>query len=552
MINKITNIVLLWENLMLKRKPLFFSSLIQFFNLINRIMKKSNKILSRRNFLGKVGTATAAFTIIPRHVMAGTGYLQPSDTINVAVIGCGSQGTSDARSLCPPDEAIVRPNRHGRTGILVGDPFYEEAVQRDALRGAPIAPELTPEEDVPSTRIEQSDPSAGPSGAPMGTRDQSAKLANIYALCDVDTEFAGPTFRAYPKAKVYTDWRELLEKEKSNIDAVVIATPDHNHALIAAAFMREKKHIYMQKPMAKTPYECRKLAELAQEYDVVTQQGNQGHATDNTRRCVEWIQSGVIGFVREVHVQGGGPPWPRGYIERPEGIKVPSHINYDLWTGPAPLKPYHPLCFHNQWRALWDYGTGYLGDWIGHHFDSIWWALNLDRPIRVHASSTRFSRDYYPEAEEIIYEFPARGYNPPVKIIWRDGGIKTPRPSEMEQGRRMPTTIFIGDKGILAAGKDNAPSFIPERLDFEGPEPWIPRTGNVFEQWIDCIKSGTKTTNDFSYSSKIIESGLLGNIANLMQNDNIILEYDGARGRFTNSEKANSLLHYEYRKGWTL
>jgi predicted dehydrogenase len=515
-------------------------------------MKRHYKHLSRRNFLGKVGAATAAFTIIPRHVMAGTGYLQPSDTVNVAVIGVGAQGTSDARSLCPPDEPIVRPERHGRTGLSPDHPLYKEAIQRDALRGMSIAPELVPPEE-PSGPPVQFDPSAGVGGAPMGRREQTAKLANIYALCDVDTEFAGPTFKAYPKAKVYIDYRELLEKEVSNIDAVVIATPDHTHAPIAAAFIKEKKHIYMQKPLAKTPYECRKLAELTEKYDVITQHGNQGHATDNTRRCVEWIQSGVIGFVREVHVQGGGPPWPRGYIQRPEGWgNPPSHLDYDLYTGPAPLKPYHPLCLHNQWRGLQDYGTGYLGDWIGHHFDAIWWALNLDRPVRVHASSTRFSRDYFPEAEQIVYEFAARGYNPPVKLYWRDGGIATPRPIEMEQGRRMPSTIYVGDKGILAAGRDIFPSFIPEKHDFDGPEPWIPRTGNIFEQWIDGIKTNTKTTNDFIRASKIIESGLLGNIAIWMQNSDIILEYDGKNGRFTNSEEANSLLHYEYRKGWDL
>ena len=253
-----------------------------------------------------------------------------------------------------------------------------------------------------------------------------------------------------------------------------------------------------------------------------------------------------------MHVYGGSPPWPRGNIQRPEGVKVPKYLNYDVWTGPAPMKPYNPICLHNQWRGLWDYGTGYLGDWCGHHLDSIFWALNLDRPVRVQSTTTAFSSDYYPEAEEIIWEFAARGYNPPVKLFWRDGGIKTPRPVEMEPGRRMPTAIYVGDKGYLTAGRGAAPAFIPEKPDFEGPLPWIPRTGNIYEEWIEAIKSGTKTTNDFSYSSKIIESAMLANIAHKMQNANIILEYDGESGKFTNSEKANDLLHYEYRQGWSL
>lgn len=494
-------------------------------------MKKSDNRLSRRNFLATVGPATAAFTIVPRNVIAGMGHIQPSDTVYVVSIGLGAQGSADVQNICAPDVPIVAPVRKPRTGI----PYTREELSAMAKQTSRDA-----------------NPSVGPSaGGRQRSEREPPKLAKIYALCDVDTEFAGHVFKGYPKAKVYTDWRELLEKERSNIDAVHIATPDHNHAPIAAAFIREKKHVYVQKPMAKTIYEIRKLTELAKEYDVVTQMGNQFHADEYTRQTVELIQSGAIGHVREVYVTGGSPPWPRGNIQRPEGVKVPSHINYDVWTGPAPLKPYNPYCFHNQWRGLWDYGTGYLGDWIAHYLDPVWWALNLNRPIRVQSSSTAFSNDYYPEAEEITYEFAARGYNPPVKIVWRDGGIKTPRPLEMEPGRRMPVTIYVGDKGYLCGARGIAPTFIPEK-PVELPEPWIPRTGNIYEEWINAIKRGTKTTNDFSYSSKIVESMLLGNIAHKMQAANIILEYDGESGRFTNSEEANALLHYEYRQGWML
>ena len=514
-------------------------------------MKKSNNSLSRRNFIGTVGTATAAFTIVPRNVIAGMGYQQPSDIVNIASIGLGSQGTSDIQNLCTPDEPIVTPERHRRTGILPSDPLYKVAMEGDQRtnyfstlsRGS-----VNPAGPAAGGGADPSGPAAG--GFTRREREP-VKLANIYALCDVDTEFAGPTIKGYPKAKLYTDWRELLEKESSNIDAVNIATPDHNHAIIAAHFIREKKHIYVQKPMAKTIYEIRKLTELAREYDVVTQMGNQFHADEYTRQTVELIQSGAIGFVREVWVTGGSPPWPRGNIQRPDPKPVPSNLNYDVWTGPAPMKPYNPLTLHNQWRALWDYGTGYLGDWIAHYLDPVWWALNLDRPIRVQSTCTAFSSEYYPEAEEITYEFAARGYNPPVKIIWRDGGIKTPRPFEMEQGRNMPVTVYVGDKGYLCGARGIAPTYIPDK-PVELPEPWIPRTGNIYEEWIGAIKNGTKTTNDFSYSSKIVESMLLGNIAHKMQNANIILEYDGEDGKFTNSEEANALLHYEYRQGWTL
>ena len=232
-------------------------------------MKKNDNRLSRRNFLGTVGTATAAFTIVPRNVIAGRGYMQPSDTVNIASIGLGAQGTVDVQNLCAPDVPVVTPtNRHPRTGI----PYTRKELSE--MANQPV----------------QGPPGAGPSGGAMGGQS-TAKLANIYALCDTDTEFAGHVFKGYPKAKIYTDWRELLEKEASNIDAVNIATPDHNHAIIAAHFIREKKHVYVQKPMAKTPYECRKLAELAREYNVATQMGNQGHADEGSRQCVEWVQA---------------------------------------------------------------------------------------------------------------------------------------------------------------------------------------------------------------------------------------------------------------------
>ena len=305
--------------------------------------KKKNpqsKTLTRRSFLGTTAAATAAFTILPRHVLGGKGYTSPSDIINVAGIGVGSQGGGDIQQLCTPDVPIVRPQRN-----FNGTPMTKEQIAAQQARMAEMMKRMATKGGKPgaNTNAVMQMGAAG-SGNPI-------KLANIYALCDVDQDYAGHIIKGYPKAKLYSDWRELLDKEKS-IDAVVIGTPDHNHAMIAAAFMRAKKHIYLEKPMAKTIFEVRKLAALAKETGVVTQMGNQGHATEGTRKTVEWIQSGVIGQVREVQLSTNRPMgfWPQGDLKRPEGMPVPKNLNYDVWLGPAPNKPYNPETLHFNWR----------------------------------------------------------------------------------------------------------------------------------------------------------------------------------------------------------
>ncbi|MDO9341330.1 MAG: Gfo/Idh/MocA family oxidoreductase [Bacteroidales bacterium] len=496
----------------------------------NRISDKESKELSRRNFIGKVGAATAGFMIVPRNVLGGKGYKAPSDMINVAGIGIGARGAQDIQGIADPDVAIERPQRSS-----TGQPYTPEQLAAQAARAAQR-------------------PGGGPGGQqrPPQAAREPRKLANIYALCDVDTAFAAHVFKGYPKAKVYTDWREMLEKEKS-IDAVVIGTPDHNHAPIAAAFMRQKKHVYVEKPLCKTITECRKLAELAKQYDVVTQMGNQGHATEGTRQTVEWVQSGLIGFVREVHLSTNRPSWPQGNIPRPSAVPVPKTLNYDIWLGPAPNKPYNPELLHFNWRGLWDYGTGAMGDMGAHIFDAPIWALNLGMPTRIQATSSPYSTDYLPQAEWVTYEFPSRGYLPPVKVTWCDGGLRPPRPAELEPGRAVRDATYYGDKGIMMHASHGAvPELVPADKDFKGVDPWLPRTGDIYEDWIGAILAGKKSCNDFSISTKVTEIMLLTNIALLTKGSNVTLEYDAANMKITNLPEANQYFHYEYRKGWTL
>jgi predicted dehydrogenase len=506
---------------------------------LNRKNSKG-KTLSRRSFLGTTATAAAAFTIVPRYVMGGPGYTAPSDMLNVAGIGVGSQGGGDIQQICSPDVPIVRPNRN-----FNGTPLTPEQIAAREARMAEMMKRNAPRPGQTNTNSVVQMGAAG--AAPI-------KLANIYALCDVDPNYAGHIFKGYPKAKIYSDWREMLDKEKS-IDAVVIGTPDHNHATIAAAFMRAKKHVYCEKPLAKTITEVRKLAQVAKETGVVTQMGNQGHATEGTRKTVEWIQSGVIGLVREVQLSTNRPMgfWPQGDMKRPAGVPVPDGVNYNVWLGPAPEKPFNPEAFHFNWRGLWDYGTGAMGDMGAHIFDAPIWALNLGMPTKIQATSSPFSTDYMPLCEMVTYEFPARGYMPAVKVTWTDGGLRPPRPEGLEKGRAMKDATYYGDKGLITHGSHGAiPELIPADENFKGPDAWLPRTGNIFEDWIGAIKEGKKSCNDFAIASKLTEIMLLTNIAVLHQRDDVTLEYDAANMKITNLPAADSLFHYEYRNGWTL
>ena len=490
---------------------------------------KSGNGLSRRAFIGKTAAATAAFTIVPRHVLGGPGFTAPSDMVNVAGIGLGNQGGSDIQNIATPDVPIKR------SGGLPGLKFH---------RYPGVRPERTR-----STGARRSD---NPNQMGDAGGDKSFKHANIYALCDVDTEYAGHIIAGYPKAKVYDDFRKMIDKEK-DLDAVVIGTPDHTHAVIASYAMNAGLNVFVEKPMAKTIHEVRFLRDLAKKTGVVTQMGNQGHNIEGTMQTVEWIQSGAIGNVTDVHMWSNRPVWAQGPLERPTGVDVPKNLNYDVWLGPAPEKPYSPETTHFAWRGLWDYGTGAMGDMGAHTFDAPIWALGLGMPTKIQATTSPYNTEYLPQAENVMYEFPARGDKPPVKVTWSDGGIKPFRPAELEADRQLREALYIGDKGMLQHGTHGAmPELIPEDPGFVAPEKWLNRPSSVYVDFIEAIKEGRKAANDFEISSVLTEIMLLTNIAVASQQVNRTLEYDAENMRITNLEGANEYFHYEYRKGWKL
>jgi predicted dehydrogenase len=402
-----------------------------------------------------------------------------------------------------------------------------------------------------------------------GTSDiWSVSTENVVALCDVDDTHMARFLThkrndpehlpMYEKANKYRDFRIMLEKEK-NLDAITVSTPDHTHAVIAMMAIKMGKHTFVQKPLTHTIKEARMLTKAAKEANVVTQMGNQGHSREGARLINEWIWDGAIGDVRDVHVWTNRPIWPQG-IDAPKEIpSVPSTLDWNLWLGPALFRPYHPTLCHFVWRGWWDYGTGALGDMGAHLMDQPFWALKLGYPDTVQASSTKYTKDSYPLAEVVTYEFPQRGKMPPVKLTWYDGGLMPPRPPEIEPGRMMGDegggVLFVGDKGMLMCNTyGESPRLVPESKmqEYERPEKSIPRSNGIHEEWIEAIKAGKKSTTDFSYSALLTETMLLANIAVLMQDKYTKLEWDGKKMEFTNLPEANAYLHKDYRPGWSL
>lgn len=397
---------------------------------------------------------------------------------------------------------------------------------------------------------------------------QNVAHENIYALCDIDDtqmaqtlaeEFAAP-FR--DTAKRYRDYREMLENEPE-IDAVLISTPDHMHAPIATLAMSLGKHVFVQKPLCHTVAEARLLAQRARQHNVVTQMGNQGHADDVARQINEWVASGALGTVTEVHCWTNRPVWPQG-VPRPEGeMPIPGTLDWELWLGAAKLRPYLERTYHPfNWRGWLDFGTGVVGDMGAHIIDHPYWALDLGLPERISASSSRFGREQetFPIASKIHFEFPATSARPAVKMTWYDGGLLPERPVGIENGRQMGDNdggaLIVGDKNTLMHGVyGRNPRLIPEttHLATPAPAPTLARSPGIYQEWIDAIKDRSKrTTSDFEYAGRLTETMLLGNIATLRASEHKVLEYDASAMRFTNDDGANTWLNKEYRPGFGL
>ena len=396
----------------------------------------------------------------------------------------------------------------------------------------------------------------------MGRNDvKGMEGENLVALCDVDWNAAEDAFRSYPKARRYRDYREMLDKELKSIDAVTVSTPDHSHAAAAMLALKAGKHVYCQKPLARTLGEVRALMrEAAARPKQTTQMGNQGHTYEGTRQIREWVEAGVIGTVREVHYWTNRPIWPQG-IDRPTQLHTPpATLDWNLWLGPAPERPYNPAYAPFNWRGWWDFGTGALGDMACHGMDAAFWGLDLGYPTRVEPeTSTRYD-ETAPKVSRVTYDFPARGNRPAVKVIWRDGGLWPPKPAGLSETMDWPPEeiggqMWVGDSGALLAGMyGENPRLLDATRDAElkasPPAVKYERSPGVYAEWIRAMKGGGPNLSTFAgHAGPLTEMVLLGCLAVRLGQP---IEVDPSTGTVTNAALPPEWLTPVYRKGWTL
>jgi predicted dehydrogenase len=408
-------------------------------------------------------------------------------------------------------------------------------------------------------------------------------VENVVALCDVDDAMGVNSYKRFPDAARFKDFRKMLDARSADIDAVIVSTPDHTHAVAALAAMELGKHVYVEKPLTHNIYEARMLTETARRKNLVTQMGNQGSSGDDIRRICEWVWAGTIGEVREVHCWTNRPIWAQGIPRPTEQPSIPDTLDWGLWLGPAPERPFHPTYHPFGWRGWWDFGTGALGDMGCHIIDPAFKALKLGYPTSVEASTaTRYVENWnrlvLPESAPISsmlhIEFPAREGMPPVVLHWYDGGMLPPRPAELRDDELMGDwdggVLLVGDKGKIMCGTyGRNPTLLPSSLmeDFEEPAPTVPRVEISHQRnWIEAIKGGPAPSSAFDYAGPFTETVLMGNLALRsldiqevrMQGDREIkvftgykkLLWDGENMRITNYEPANQFVKREYRQGW--
>jgi predicted dehydrogenase len=386
----------------------------------------------------------------------------------------------------------------------------------------------------------------------------------IVALCDVDDLYAKKAYDQWPQAKRFRDYREMFEAMDPQIDAVYCGTPDHTHAVIVLPALRRKKHVCCVKPITRTIHECRRVVETAGEAGVATQDTSSPNTSEDACRTCELIWAGAIGPVRELHMWSDRPWWPQG-MARPAGENaVPATLDWDLWIGPAAMRPfkaewpdghlaleqverrlykavYHPWNF----RGWWDFGTGSLGDMGCHHANTPYRALKLTHPVSVSAASSKVMAETAPLASMVTYEFPAREDMPPVRVVWYDGGLK---PLSPKPGFPLPGSgeMYVGDDGFMLG-----PEVYPEdrAKKFADVPRTLPRRAGIWGEWLEACRGGEPAGTHFPTAGFLTEFVLLGNIAIRTGKH---LQWDGPAGRFTNDEAANALLHDEYREGWSL
>jgi predicted dehydrogenase len=527
-------------------------------------MKDKKPGVTRREFIETAAATGAALTIVPRHVL-GRGYTPPSDLLNIACVGIGGMGRNNMRAVASQNIVAI---------CDVDWDYAGKSVDRFKT-------------DLDRRRNPQS---------PGGAQNRGEEVVRDPARQGEPVEVYQRLVDQLPKAKRYSDYREMLGQQK-DIDAVIVATPDHMHATIASAAMDLGKHVYVQKPLTWSVEEARHLAKKAKEKKVATQMGNQGHSHAESRMTVEYIQQGAIGDVHDVHVWTNRPLgyWPQG-LPRPKpltapangqplawngpgvekrlasamadgGYPVPDTLKWDLFLGVAPYVDYHPVYHPFNWRGWVDWGQGALGDMGAHLIDFPFWALDLGMPTSVETISTPFNDVCYPNSTTSYFEFAARGNKPAVKMTWYDGGMMPPRPAEfsdemVERGGRMVyKDQFAGEGGVMYFGSKGKllhdtygykPRLLPQKLheSYGLPKQKIKRIQTTHEMnWVEAAKGTTEASSPFEYAARLVEVMLLG-VVSLRARTKIY--YDAENMKVTNSSVATDLLKRDYRNGFKL
>jgi predicted dehydrogenase len=468
----------------------------------------SKPIATRREFISTTAAAAAAFTIVPRHVLGGPRFVPPSDKVNVAVIGVGGQGRTNARGLMQEDDCQI---------IAVADPAASWDMSKWYYGGL---------------------------------------AGRLPAKAEVEKHYAEKTPNF--KCADYEDFRVMLEKEKA-IDAVLIATPDHLHAYISIIAMKAGKHVYCEKPLTHTIKEARIVAQVAKETGVATQMGNQGRSGEGHRLTLEWLKDGAIGAVKEVHAWSGGPDG-LGAKEAPHGPEEkPADLNWDLWLGPAAERPYRSAYTPASWRYFWDFGEGAMPDMGIHHLDPAFNALGLDAPTTVETTTTIVDPEAILGVDFCTYYYAPTATRGAIKVQWYNNGLRPPLPLGLDPkdpkqrlGDGPNGLLIVGEKGYLTCGGwSGMPRLLPLELhmNYKRPEKTIPRVKGHHADWLQGCKGGTQPCSNFEYGARLTEFMLLGPLARRVRK---VIEWDAVGMKATNVPEAQQYIEGSHRKGWEL